>query len=147
MLAKTNRVTRLQCLARKQDGRERQRTIVLIDQVPPRARGARVRYVITPMYIQYYVSGSRARMPSREHTHSRVSCIYIYIYVYMRPIADDVAMWCNILLKCTNGRDFAAERHDVECQRWRLRARNILLRHGLGMFRPLREIADTCLRT
>lgn len=32
--------------------------------------------------------------------------------IYVRPIADDVAMWCNNTPQVANGRDFAAERRD-----------------------------------
>jgi len=57
-----------------------------------------------------WLGHERVYVRSRERTRTRVS------YIYIRSIEErwnDVAMWCNILLRCTNGRDFAAEQRDV----------------------------------
>jgi len=56
------------------------------------------------------MAGSRAGIyaVAWAHAYSRI--------VHIRSIEErwnDVAMWCNILLRCTNGHDFAAEQHDV----------------------------------
>lgn len=89
-------------LAHKQDGRERQRTIILISEVSTAASERHARG------MQSFYEPTYVTCLGHERVCRRVSAyILTYITYITRPIADDVAMWCNILFRW---RDFAVER-------------------------------------